>query len=302
MESKYKLRLIEKHGIEIGTKMYDNWYTKICKARKNQYDEKYYIKKYGKIEGLKKLEEFKNKTSGSKNRYIKKYGKIEGLKKYNEFRNKCSIFNQNENSIKKYKNRKNVLSFEYFLNKENGDYIKASLLYKDRQNTSSLEKMIKKHGETDGNKKYKEANIKRLQKWSGKSKLEENFIEELIKMLKNKENIYYGDNKYMFFTNSIFRKKHNKKVLICDLYIKDLNINIEINGDFWHLNPLLYESNFYSKLHKKLAIEVWDDEAHRIAFLKEKYNIRTIVIWESEINKNKKKILKEISEEINGLY
>ena len=175
------------------------------------------------------------------------------------------------------------------------------MLYKDRQNTSSLEKFIKKYGEEEGTKKYQECNLKKLQNYNGKSKLETNFIDELINNIDKKYDVYFGENKHMFFTDAKFRKKYNKKVIISDFYIKDLNLSIEINGDYWHLNPTKFDANFYSNIHKKLAKEVWKEESDKIKFLKKKYNITTIIVWENEIKNNRKNTIKLLLEKINGI-
>lgn len=301
MESKYKDKLVKKYGYEIGLEKYNNWYESICRARKRQYNKKYYIDKYGKKRGLKKLEEFKFKTSGSKLRYIKKYGEIEGLKRYDEFRKKCSIYvgDVSQDGLNRYKNRINVLSFQYFLDKANGNYEIAVLLYKDRQNTSSLNKFIKRYGEIDGEEKYRNVINKKIKNFEGKSKFETNFINELVCKLPLGLELYYNENKYLFFTDKNFRKKYNKKAILCDLYIKNLNLCVEINGDFWHLNPIKYESTYYSKFHNKFAEELWKEDADRIHFLKEKYGVHVIVIWETEIRKNKKNIINFLLETIN---
>ena len=241
-------------------------------------------------------------SSTKKDKLIEKYDEEEGLKKYNDFRKKCSIFVMSDDAKEKYKNRKNVLSFEYFLEKTNGNYQKVVLLYKDRQNTSSLDKFIKKYGEEIGTQRYKETNIKKLKNFEGKSEFEIKFIEELINKLDKKYECYYGNNKFMFFTDKIFKKQSGKKVIIADLYIKDLNLCIEIYGDFWHLNPIKFEYDFYSNFHKKLANEVWKEDSDRINFLKKKYNIDTIVVWENEIRTNRQKVIKLLLEKINGIY
>jgi uncharacterized protein YeaO (DUF488 family) len=300
MESKYKLKLIEKHGYEKGSLMYDNWYSKICAARKKQYTLEYWIEKLGPIDGPKKLEEYKKKSAGSKDSFINRYGEEDGLKKYDEFRKSCSIYKMSPESIIKYKNRKNVVSFHYFLEKADGDYIKAALLYKDRQNTSSLDKFILRHGEIEGKEKYEECLIKKLKKFEGKSKFETDFIYELTSGLKF-SNMYFDNNKYMFFTNSEFRQLYNKKAIIPDLYIEDINLCIEVYGDWWHLNPSEFDANYYSNFHKKFAYELWKEDGDKLKFLKHQYDVDTIVVWEKEIRNNKKIIIKNLLEKINGL-
>lgn len=69
-----------------------------------------------------------------------------------------------------------------------------------------------------------------------------------------------------------------------DFLIKDLNILIEVNGDYWHANPFLYkpldEIEYFSG--KCLAKNIWEKDIlkERIAYSK---NYIIICIWETEL-------------------
>ena len=55
---------------------------------------------------------------------------------------------------------------------------------------------------------------------------------------------------------------------ICDIFIKDLNLIIEYNGDYWHCNPKKYEPDYIHPHKKKKAEEIWNDDKVRIDNLK----------------------------------
>lgn len=89
-----------------------------------------------------------------------------------------------------------------------------------------------------------------------------------------------------------------------DIRIKNTNILIEINGDFWHANPNKYNAEdvlkFSSTNHIK-AKDVWRKDQRNKIFAENK-NYKVLYIWESDIaDKNdiesKKFLLNLINEE-----
>lgn len=59
---------------------------------------------------------------------------------------------------------------------------------------------------------------------------------------------------------------------------------IEINGDYWHANPLQYNANeaiSYPKGIKK-ASDVWEQDSRKIRYA-ESRGFQIIVLWESQI-------------------
>lgn len=71
-----------------------------------------------------------------------------------------------------------------------------------------------------------------------------------------------------------------------DFHILDSNIILEINGDYWHANPNLYEETSLIQYPgiKKYAKEVWDSDKLKKE-LAESYGYKVLYIWESDINK-----------------
>ena len=76
-----------------------------------------------------------------------------------------------------------------------------------------------------------------------------------------------------------------------DIFIPELNIGFEINGDYWHMNPAIYDKNSFNGVIGKYASEIWKRDSEKIRIASEK-NICLYIIWESEW-KMKKDIVKD---------
>lgn len=75
---------------------------------------------------------------------------------------------------------------------------------------------------------------------------------------------------------------------IFDIRIKNSNILIEVNGDYWHCNPTKYKEddfvNFPYKPKTKV-IDVWNKDKNKKE-LAEKSGYKVIYLWENDINKS----------------
>ena len=79
------------------------------------------------------------------------------------------------------------------------------------------------------------------------------------------------------------------KPYICDIFIPDLNLIIEYNGDYWHCNPNKYDQDYYHKIKKKTAKEIWERDNIKIDLIKRNgYTLE--VLWEYDYNQNPKLI------------
>ena len=216
--------------------------------------------------------------------YERKYPELsheEHLKLQKEF------FEKNRLAVKKAVKPTNI---EYYLN-QGYSYEDAYLKLKERQTTNSLEKFIEKYGEEIGNIKYAE----RQKKWlnslyknfqlngDGRSK-QSKFAKELITSICKYFSIEIPKKEFYIYD------KQNKKV-----YAYDFHYNyhiIEFNGDYWHCNPKLYDENFYNKVKQLYAKDIWEYDKTKID-LCDKYNIKTLTIWESEYRNNKEATLQK---------
>jgi G:T-mismatch repair DNA endonuclease (very short patch repair protein)/predicted RNA-binding Zn-ribbon protein involved in translation (DUF1610 family) len=76
---------------------------------------------------------------------------------------------------------------------------------------------------------------------------------------------------------------------VCDVYVPELNLIIEYNGDYWHCNPIKYCSDYYHQVKKKTAKEMWDYDEKKVDLIK-KYGYNLEVVWETELKNDNKKI------------
>lgn len=85
------------------------------------------------------------------------------------------------------------------------------------------------------------------------------------------------------------------KPYICDIFIPELNLILEYNGDYWHCNPNKYDKDFFNKRKNKTANQIWEYDKNKIDFIvKNGYTFE--VIWESDFRRNPKiidKLLKK---------
>lgn len=78
-----------------------------------------------------------------------------------------------------------------------------------------------------------------------------------------------------------------------DLFVKEKNLLIEYNGDYWHCNPDKYSSDYINKKKNMSAEQLWkQDENKKNLAISNNFNF--IVIWESDYKKNKEKEINKI--------
>jgi len=80
---------------------------------------------------------------------------------------------------------------------------------------------------------------------------------------------------------------------IYDIYIPDLNMLIEFNGDYWHCNPKRYKANYFNIKKNMTAKQIWALDESKEQLAKEK-GYEFLTIWESDYRKNHKIILRKI--------
>ena len=249
-------------------------------------------------------------TGVTKQSMIRKWGEITGKQKWNEYKLK-----QAETNSFEYKKLK------YNINKEEyNNYNKSRGI--------TLNNLIKKYGDEIGTKKYQEyVNKQKLTKsWDymvikygeekakqiNKSKIPQNLLSksysdisqelfnEIDNILLNKLNKQYTT--YFAVKNNeyIIYNKEKHKYYCLDYYIKELNLCIEFNGDYWHCNPNLYNKDDTVSINNKKynVVDIWMKDKCRIDYLLENYQIQTIVVWESDYLENKQTCIDNI---INNL-
>ena len=80
---------------------------------------------------------------------------------------------------------------------------------------------------------------------------------------------------------------------IYDIYIPDLNMLIEFNGDYWHCNPKKYKADYFNVKLNMTAKQIWARDAAKEK-LAVKHGYEFLTIWESDYRRNKSIIIKKI--------
>lgn len=102
-----------------------------------------------------------------------------------------------------------------------------------------------------------------------RSKLEIMVYEEIIK--------------YDHDTQHSFKIVTQERTYIYDIYVPSRNLLIEINGDYWHLNPTKYDASYIDESRNTTAQGIWDADAKKCQVATQVgYNILTL--WENTIH------------------
>ena len=248
------------------------------------------------------------RQSKKKKKMIKKYGITEGTERWNSYCKKQADSNKFE-----YKHEKHGMTYE-----EYDEYNKSRAVtldnmikrygvqdglfhwnqYVERQRyTCTLEYFIEKYGDTIGTEKYNDFVEKRntSNRLFGPSAISLEMFDKLIKNYKNNI-VYYDENEYSVHTNKLC-------LYHVDYYDKTLNIIIEFYGDFFHLNPKIYDADFIQfKHHEKaiLAKNRWQHDKERIDDIQQTLNCKVIIVWESTYKNDKKGTINSLIQMINN--
>ena len=80
-----------------------------------------------------------------------------------------------------------------------------------------------------------------------------------------------------------------------DNYLLDFDLIIEVQGDYWHTNPLKFMSNLTEVQYNRIGK---DKSKH--SYFKNQYNVEILYLWETDILKNKELCTELIKEYINS--
>src|SRR5690625_4684842 len=98
-------------------------------------------------------------------------------------------------------------------------------------------------------------------------------IQRVINNILDKNNIKYIN-------------EYNCKYYAIDNYLTEHNLMIEVMGDYWHSSPIKY--NHKGLLNSTQLDRVHTDKRKR-SYLKNKYGINVLYLWEGDIRKDPKK-------------
>ena len=236
------------------------------------------------------------------------------------FKNYDGMTNEEkEQQIREYRQTdrddRNTNQIKYWVNKGYSED-EAKQKVSERQRTFTLEKCIEKYGEEEGTRRY----IDRQKNWSAKvelqyqqglfskiphsqnssiySKFEKDIVDSIIELLDiNIDDIYC-------YKTSQFRLENTNESCKNKIFSYDLTIGnkiIEFNGDFWHMNPDVYDSDYVHPYSNLSAEEKWEiDEIKLQCAFQNGYDVLTI--WEQEYNENKETTIQKCIEFLTNDY
>lgn len=105
------------------------------------------------------------------------------------------------------------------------------------------------------------------------------------------------------FIKSIYNKEiiHNDRSVIhpyeLDIYLPDLRVAIEYNGNYWHANPEFYSENEIINIKgtEYLVSEIWKRDQKKLEYCNDK-SITLITVWEDDWTNNKNEIKKLVKD------
>ena len=268
--------------------------------------------------------ELAKKTAITQSNLIKKYGKEIGTQKWREYKSKQSYSNSYEYKKEKYGwteidfdnfNKSRAITLDNLVKKYG---ISAGsekwISYCERQAyTNTLNYFIEKFGNELGTKKYQEIckakshslesimvryncskedakDIRNSFNNQGYSSLlEKEIIEKIEQNLGSKLDYTYNTKQYCIWSDTgpkFYDIVHNKKA-------------IEIHGDYWHTNPLIYPPNYYHSLIELLAEDIWKKDLEKKQLIETSRNIPLLTVWESEYLNDPETIIKRCVEWLN---
>ena len=83
--------------------------------------------------------------------------------------------------------------------------------------------------------------------------------------------------------NINYQREYNIEYYSIDNYLIDYNLMIEIQGDYWHCNPLRYNENKYLMNQKQYEGIHRDKLKH--SYIKNRCNVEILYLWESDIER-----------------
>jgi len=255
MSDKYAIteeNLCRKWGNTIGLEKWESYRKKQSLSNKFEYKKE----KHGWSED--DYDKFNKSRSITLETMVEKYGENMGLIKYNDYVDLQKLTKSKDYVVKKH-------GIDFWDN-----------LCKSKSHT--LENYISKYGDMGGNIKYVNfwSNIKLK---SAVSKSSQKYLSKLDEILSQKYTTYYFDK-----CGKEYGKNLKTRWVYLDYFIKEININVEYNGDLFHANPCIFGPDDEPiPFTNTKASEIWRKDDEKIKLLYDIYGIRTIVIWESDL-------------------
>lgn len=214
---------------------------------------------------------------------------------------------EKEKQIREYlqcdRDDRNTNQVKYWINKGYSED-EAKQKVSERQSTFTLEKCIAKYGEEEGTRRY----VERQKNWS--AKIEEkyrqglfsktpnfisNFEMDMVDSIINKLLLDLDVDDIYCYKNGQFILKNDNEECKNNRFLYDFKFEnkiIEFNGDYWHMNPDVYDSDFVHPYKNITAEEIWKiDKIKCQCALDNGYEVLTI--WEREYIENKENVIQK---------
>lgn len=245
---------LEKYNLMIMKRSYSNSKKKLLDSGKSTFE----VNELAKIRW--------NQTS--LNSFVLRYGLEYGTIKYNNY-----CLNQ------RIKSKRHI---SYWLNQ--GLDISEAKLALHKFQSRSIMYWVDKFGEVLGTKKYDAwvALVKSKMNISGVSKSSQVFFKSFFEKINGASNVCYFEYNQREF--KIVSSSGNNLFLDCYFEYNGKKFGIEYNGDYWHANPKIYQSDslisYPSK--KRYASDVWAKDEYKNNEFK-KQDIHIFYVWENDV-------------------
>lgn len=214
--------------------------------------------------------EYNNMNSQTLNNMISRHGDNTGVIKWNEF---------------KHKQKDAGCSLKYFQTLYGLD--DGLIKYKEVNAKKKLNRecFIRKYGEEIGCLKWEEFCIKRsINNKNYYSKISQKLFNVLMNYISDDyaNNIFYAQKNYEY----IFNHKSFDQCYYVDFYDKEKNKIIEFYGNYYHCNPLMFNSDYTNTRINLTAQQIWDRDTSKNYNIKRCFHSDILIIWEKDYINN----------------
>lgn len=263
------------------------------------------LREYG-VSNVSKSEKIKDKK---KKTFIENYG-VDNIFKTKEFKDKINSIMLEKYAVLRKTNPEKISNIRNNFSDKKWEMIKQKTeKTKDGWSDEKKQGIIDRMVETKNNWSVKER-AQNSNKISNKLKefwgnLSEEEFGERIKKLHNNfiSQLEMRIRKSLTNLNISFTPQFTLKNKSYDIKLDDINILIEVNGDFWHANPRIYKASDVLSFPKKevIAESLWKKDEKKCG-IAQKNGFKLLTFWEMDINKMSDIELElHIVEQINNL-
>ncbi len=101
-----------------------------------------------------------------------------------------------------------------------------------------------------------------------------------IKRSKLEKRVYAAILKCYPDTRHTFPIHTSERSYYYDVFVPSLNTIVEVNGDFWHCNPMVMSEHEWNQVRDVEAVRAADDKKRRVAI---EHGYRFVVLWENQL-------------------